>query len=191
MISLVLASGSPRRRQLLSWLGFDIIVAPQDVDESRPPSTPPIQHAENLARKKALSAFGDHPDHMIIAADTVVHLGDDIFDKPVSRDEAREHLTRLSGQTHQVTTGVAVGNTPANLHVFSVTTHVRFRTLTPSEIDAYLATGEADDKAGAYGIQGRGGAFAAEVHGSWTNVMGLPVEDTLRVISQSMSSDSH
>jgi len=181
---LLLASGSPRRRDLLTWCGLVVHVQPQDIDETRDPSRPPIEHAAWLAEGKARSALRRGAEHVVVAADTVVHLGDRIFDKPADRDQARAHLHALSGGTHQVTTGVCVVRPGAQLRPFAVSTTVRFRTLTASEIDAYLQTGEADDKAGAYAIQGRGGTFVAEVHGSWTNVMGLPVEATLQALAE-------
>lgn len=184
---ILLASGSPRRRDLLSWAGFEVRVRPQDVDESWDPRHAPVLHAELLAERKAESArrrLTGGEQALILAADTVVHLGHRIFDKPADRAQARAHLRALSGQTHQVTTGVCLADASRVLTRFSETTTVRFRSLSESEITTYLETGEADDKAGAYGIQGRGGAFVAEVHGSWTNVMGLPLEACLRALEQ-------
>lgn len=179
MTALWLASGSPRRRQLLTWAGFEVEAHPPDVDEGRDPADDPVTHAVRLASRKA--AVGPD-DRLVVAADTVVHLDDRLFEKPVDRDEARAHLRALSGGEHAVTTGVCVRR-GAEQVAFPVTTRVRFRILTDTEIDAYLATGEADDKAGAYGIQGRGGVFVAEVAGCWTNVMGLPMEATLAALS--------
>lgn len=180
---IVLASGSPRRRDLLQRCGIAVEVRPQDIDETWDPTIDPVAHARRLAEGKARSALGQGALAPILAADTVVHLEGRIFDKPESREAARRHLEALSGRTHAVTTGVCVclGRIePA----FSVTTQVRFRTLSMREIAAYLETGEADDKAGAYGIQGLGGAFVAELHGSWTNVMGLPLEKSLEALSR-------
>jgi len=167
-----LASASPRRKTLLEWAGYAVEVRPSHVDESRPEGLEPVAHACRLARLKA--AVGPS-ERVIVAADTVVHRGDRIFDKPTDRQQAAEHLRALSGGLHLVTTGVAVrlGGDVRTLHA---TTEVRFRALSPTDISAYLATGEADDKAGAYGIQGRAAVFVAEVRGSWTNVVGLPVE---------------
>lgn len=172
-----LASGSPRRRQLLSWVGHDLTVAPADVDETWH-GEDPVVYARRLAETKAASA----PEEvLVVAADTVVHRDGQIFDKPADRDAARQTLRALSGGWHGVTTGVCVrrGSTQ---RLFHVTTDVRFRTLPDAEIEAYLETGEADDKAGAYGIQGTAGVFVAEVRGSWTNVMGLPVEEVVAAI---------
>lgn len=176
---LWLASASPRRRALLSWATIPVEVHPADIDESRPVGLDPVAHAARLATLKAQTA----PDlRVALGADTVVHQGDRIFEKPSDRTEAHAHLLALSGQWHEVTTGVCVKR-PGQLQPFTVTTAVRFRTLAEAEILAYLETGEADDKAGAYGIQGIGGALVAEVRGSWTNVMGLPLEETLEALA--------
>ncbi len=184
MSTIWLASGSPRRRQLLSWAGFEVEVHPADVDESRQPGEDPISYARRLALDKARSA----PDERLcVAADTVVHLEDRVLDKPRHRDEAVEHLRGLSGVWHGVSTGLCVRLGARRVHEV-VTTRVRFRELSLREIEAYVATGDADDKAGAYGIQGRAGAFVAEVQGSWTNVMGLPLERTLEALRELESS---
>ncbi len=175
-MTLLLASGSPRRRTLLEWAGYAVEVRPSNADESRDPKHTPVEHACALASLKLTAA----PSHRIaLAADTVVHSGDRIFDKPIDRTDAEAHLMALSDQWHSVTTGVAITGQP----VFSVTTRVRFRALSRSEIHRYLDTGEADDKAGAYGIQGRAAVFVAEVTGSWTNVVGLPMEATIAALT--------
>lgn len=175
---LLLASGSPRRKALLEAAGWTVEAVPTHVDESILPGISPELHATTLATRKA-RAVAEQP--LVVAADTVVHRDGVIFDKPTSRDQARSHLRELSGRWHRVTTGVCVRRGRLE-HVFSVTTEVRFRTLDAAEIEAYLATGEADDKAGAYGIQGRGGALVAEVRGSYTNVVGLPLEQLLAAL---------
>lgn len=173
-----LASASPRRRALLESAGVLVEVHPADIDEARRPDDAPVAHALRLAAAKA--AVGP-PDRVVVAADTVVHLDAAILDKPRTREEAAAHLRALAGRWHAVTTAVCVRRgdvaTP-----FAVTTAVRFRALSAAEIDRYLETGEADDKAGAYGIQGAGGALVAELHGSYTNVVGLPLEQTLAAL---------
>jgi len=174
-VKLLLASGSPRRKTLLEWAGYAVDVQPSNVDEFRNPALNPVEHARDLAIRKLASAPANR---LALAADTVVHLDDLVLEKPVDREEAASHLRRLSGQWHQVTTGVAISGQP----VFSVTTRVRFRDLRDAEIGGYVATGEADDKAGAYGIQGRAAVFVAEVRGSWTNVVGLPMETTIQFL---------
>lgn len=178
---LWLASGSPRRRQLLTWAGWDVEVRPAGVDETLHPGEGPVAYALRLATAKASTGPADR---WALAADTVVHLQGRVLDKPGDRDEARRHLVALSDRWHRVTTGVCIRRGAGPSRAFEVTTRVRFRALGAAEIEAYLATGEADDKAGAYGIQGRAGVFVAEVQGSWTNVMGLPMEAVLGALQQ-------
>lgn len=174
-----LASASPRRRQLLEWVGLAVEVHPADVDESLRAGEAPVEFALRLADAKAMGPT----ERTVLAADTVVHLDGRVLDKPRSREEAVSHLRALSGRWHEVTTGVCVRRGEHDL-VWHVTTRVRFRELGDREVAEYVQTGEADDKAGAYGIQGRAGAFVAELAGSWTNVMGLPVESVLPVLAQ-------
>lgn len=176
---LWLASGSPRRRELLTLCGYALEVHPADVDESLDPSLDPIAWAAGLAARKASVAPADR---VVLAADTVVHRGARIFDKPADRAHAVATLRALAGSWHDVTTAVHARH-HERVHAFAVTTTVRFRALSDHEIARYVATGEADDKAGAYGIQGAGAALVAEVRGSWTNVMGLPVEETLAALA--------
>jgi septum formation protein len=178
-VNLLLASGSPRRRQLLEWAGIALEVLPADVDEHWIPSESPVDAAERLARSKALGPAG----RVILAADTVVHVGETPFGKPTDSADAVGMLSRLSGRWHGVTTGVAVRDLQGELHSFRVTTEVRMRALSAREIERYVDTGEPLDKAGAYGIQGLGGMLVAEVRGSWTNVMGLPLEATLEALA--------
>lgn len=174
-----LASGSPRRRDLLRWLGYEVLVRPGSFDEHWVAGEAPVDAACRLALGKCQGPA----ERLVVAADTVVHLGDEPFGKP--RDEAAAHamLARLAGRWHQVTTGVAARR-GHHERVWAVTTRVRMRALASDEIARYVATGEPLDKAGAYGIQGIGGALVAEVEGSWTNVMGLPVESTLAVLQE-------
>lgn len=174
-----LASASPRRRTLLAWLGHELDVHPADVDETREPGEDPVAYAERLALTKAATAPADV---VAVAADTVVHLDGDVLDKPVDRAEVARHLARLSGRWHAVTTGWCARSGDRVAHG-SVTTEVRFRALSDAEIARYAATGEGDDKAGAYAIQGAGGVLVAEVRGSWTGVMGLPVEEVLGALA--------
>lgn len=180
MSAICLASRSPRRRDLLGWAGFDLEIRPSHADETRDPATPPVEHARTLAARKAAAVASDRP---IVAADTVVHRDMAMFDMPADRAEARAHLEALSGGWHDVTTGVCVRRGD-HVEVLHVTTGVRFRALSATELERYLATGDADDKAGAYGIQGPGGALIAEIRGSWTNVMGLPLEETIAALGR-------
>lgn len=180
MSPIWLASGSPRRRQLLEDAGWSVQVHPPQVDETRRPGEPPVAYALRLAQTKASPA---PDDVVVVAADTVVWVGDKVYGKPSSRDDGARMLRELSGAEHHVTTGVCVRR-GADARTFEVTTRVRFRALTEAEIGRHLASGEGDDKAGAYAIQGRSGGFVAEVHGSWTAVMGLPMEQTLAALSE-------
>ena len=167
-----LASGSPRRKLLLERAGYALHVCPTNVDESIDPSLPPVIQAETLARRKAQ---GVESPHVVLAADTLVHLEHEVLGKPRDREQAVDYLTRLSGRWHEVTTGVCLAR-GADVRVFHTTTRVTFRPLIKEEIAAYVQTGDADDKAGAYGIQSGAAPFVADVQGSWTNVVGLPLE---------------
>lgn len=173
---LILASGSPRRKELARTNGavrFRIIVS--DADEIETADMPPTEVAMRNARAKALAIAAAAPANAtVIGADTIVVLDGRIFGKPADEADARRMLAELSGRTHQVITGVCLvrnGQTEA----FAETTDVRFKDISAEDIAAYVATGEPLDKAGAYGIQGRGGAFVDSVDGDYDNVVGLPV----------------
>ena len=182
--NIYLASGSPRRRELLAMLGVDFRRAPSiDVDESYPASIPADEVAQYIARKKAdaytpLVGEGD----LYITADTVVIAGDKVIGKPSSLDEARRMLRMLSGITHRVVTGVCVF-TATHIECFSSTTEVEFAELSDDEINSYVEEFQPLDKAGAYGIQERIGAMAVKgLRGSFYNVMGLPVARLYEVL---------
>ncbi len=179
-MNIYLASASPRRRDILTNLGFVVSVHPANVDETPLPHEDPIVYATRTARDKAATG---PTDVLVLAADTVVHLDGAILHKPTDHADAASHLRQLSGRTHSVTTGVCIRR-GSDIHSFAISTQVVFRTLDDREINAYVATGEADDKAGAYGIQGRGGMLIASVAGSWTNVMGLPAEAVVEPLLQ-------
>jgi septum formation protein len=175
---LVLASTSPRRRELLGLLGIPFrAVAPIGVDESPLDGESPPEVVGRLAVEKARSVDGDP----VIAADTVVELDGAVLGKPLDAAHARRMLARLSGRTHLVHTAVAV-RTGEHTELETVTTSVQFVPLAPAAIEWYLATGEPFDKAGAYAIQGRGGAFVEEIRGSVTNVVGLPLATVVRLL---------
>lgn len=172
----ILASGSPRRRELLEMLGVpDLTIRPATGPERATPGAGPEQTVRELSLHKAQEvAQTCAPEDIIIAADTIVYLDGAILGKPKDHDDAVRMLTALSGREHIVYTGVAVlrgGET----RQAAEQTAVRFRTLTPEEIERYIATGEPMDKAGAYGIQGRGALFVAHLDGDYFNVMGLPL----------------
>ena len=175
---IVLASNSPRRRELLAGLGidFEVRVLP-NIDESYPSSLSALETAEYIARKKAVAyqvQMAD--DELIITADTVVIVGDEVLGKPADADEARTMLLKLSGRTHQVVTGVCLTTREQTRH-FSVRTDVTFKSLTDEELDYYIINYKPYDKAGAYGIQEWIGYIGCTgLNGSYYNVMGLPVQ---------------
>ena len=168
---VILASGSPRRRELCTAMGLTFTVKTSDVDETIPEGTRPREAVEMLSRRKAEAILP--ADAIVIAADTVVAIGDTILGKPKSEKDARVMLCMLDGRTHEVFTGVTVCYRGKTITA-SAETAVTFRTLTDDEITAYIATGEPMDKAGAYGIQGLGGALVESIDGEFDNVVGLP-----------------
>jgi septum formation protein len=169
---IILASQSPRRRELLTLIGIAHDVRPADLDESLLPNEAPTAHAERLAREKADAIALREPGAVVIGSDTIVVLDGDILGKPRDHDEAAATLRRLSGRTHTVHTAVAVArNGQLVSGVESV--EVTFRPLTDEQIETYIATGEPMDKAGAYGIQGYGAVIVERVHGDYFAVMGL------------------
>ena len=180
-MSLVLASGSPRRRMLLSTSGIPLAaIQPADLPEVRQPGEAPIAFARRLAAEKA-AAVSDGA-RWVLSADTVVHIDDDIFDKPTDDVDAASILHRLSDRWHLVTTAWCLCRGEQS-RLEHTTTRVRFRRLTPAEIACYIATGEGRDKAGAYGIQGIGAVLVQELEGSYTNVVGLPLAEVLAALA--------
>ena len=178
MFNIVLASNSPRRKELLAGLGLDFEVRVIDgIDESYPASLPASQVAQFIAEKKAQAYRASMaPDELIITADTVVIVGSDILGKPKDEADAVRMLREISGRTHQVTTGVCL-TTATRQRSFSVTTDVTFKQLTDAEIRHYVSTYRPFDKAGAYGIQEWIGYIGVTgLNGSYYNVMGLPVQ---------------
>lgn len=173
--NIILASGSPRRRELMAQEGLAFEVHPANAEEIIPAGLTPAETAQHLATIKAQAVVTElATDGVVIGADTIVVLGDVIYGKPTDASDAHRILRELSGNTHQVMTGVCVfvQGVP---HAFVEITDVTFHNLTDAEIDAYIATGEPMDKAGAYGIQGEGGALVAGTSGDYDNVVGLPV----------------
>ena len=174
---IILASQSPRRRQLLGQIGveyFEILVP--EADESYDPALPPEEIVASICRKKAKAAgaLADDPGALIIAADTMVFLGDLRLGKPRDQVDAYTMLSALSGRTHQVCTGVSVCR-GERMETRTETTAVTFRELTQDEIWGYIRTGDPMDKAGAYGVQGRAALFVTGIQGDYFNVMGLPL----------------
>lgn len=173
---LILASASPRRRYLLKQAGLSFSVIPSDFEEKSVTVTEPGRYVRRLAEGKAQSIAVRYPHSWVIGADTIVRIGNTILGKPAGPAEARAMLKRLSGQTHQVLTGYAI-SCVARERFFSevVQTDVTFKELTLPEIEWYIHTKEPFDKAGAYAIQGLGTFIVKSIHGSYSNVVGLPV----------------
>src|SRR5688500_6901089 len=174
---LVLASASPRRRELLQQLGVPFEVIPAETEEIAPKHLSPHEVCEVNAHRKARAVARQHPDALVIGADTVVALGLTIFGKPKDAEDAQKMLRALAGKTHQVITGIALMHLAARRErLFAVSTTVVFRKLTAAQIGEYVAKVHTLDKAGAYAIQEHGEMIVEKVNGSFFNVVGLPLE---------------
>jgi septum formation protein len=177
--TLILASASPRRRELLAQAGYRFEVQPSSIPESRRPGEDAIRFATRLAREKAEEVFARHQPSaapiMVLGADTVVVCDEEVMGKPTDAADAARMLLLLSGRTHQVVTGVAVVWASGSAEVAAEMTHVTMRTLSPQEVAGYVAGGEPIDKAGAYAIQGYAGRWIPRIHGCYFNVVGLPL----------------
>ncbi len=172
---IILASASPRRKELIKLISDNVVIRPADCDETLPEGVSPKEAVEYLSKIKneaarKISGEGE----LIISADTVVAINNKILGKPHSKDEAREMITLLSGNTHSVFTGVTISRGKKSL-TFSEETKVEFYPLTKDEIERYISTNEPYDKAGGYGIQGKGGLLVKKIDGDYSNVVGLPV----------------
>ena len=184
-LQLILASKSPRRQYLLKQAGLAFKVIPSTVDEASIQYTVPDQYVKELAELKAKDIAGMHPESWVIGADTIVFINNTILGKPGTRDQAREMLHQLSGNTHQVLTGYCIGCfKKQDFFSQTVTTDVQFKTLSDKEIEWYIHTDEPFDKAGAYAIQGLGTFLVKRISGSYTNVVGLPVCEVLEYLIQ-------
>ncbi len=180
---LILASQSPRRRYLLKQAGLTFAVIPSTFDEDSVLLANPADYVKTLAEAKADAVARQYPDSWVIGADTIVTIGHAILGKPGDPREARQMLERLSGQTHFVYTGYAViCNNKHTRFSDAIKTDVQFKNLTKDEIDWYIQTGEPFDKAGAYAIQGMGTFLVRRIHGSYTNVVGLPVCEVIETL---------
>lgn len=182
MPSIILASASPRRSELLTQMGVPFIVQPAHIDESTRASEAPGDYVERLAREKALAVSAHFPGKWVLGSDTSVVLDAEVLGKPSNQSDAEAMLARLSGKTHQVMTGIALARDD-RCESRLVTTEVCFRVLSKSEITAYAASGEPMDKAGSYGIQGLGGIFVKEIKGSYSAVVGLPLQETAALLA--------
>lgn len=178
-MDIILASASPRRRELLALADIKYTVIPSECEEILPENITPSQAVELLAQQKADDVLKRHPDCMIIAADTVVALGNTILGKPKDDEDAFNMLMSLSGKIHTVYTGVCI-KTADKEELFNVATDVEFYELTEKEIHDYIVTKEPCDKAGAYGIQGKGSLLVKGIHGDYFNVVGLPLAETVK-----------
>lgn len=182
---MILASASPRRRHLLEMMGITFSVIPADIDETPRREERPEALVRRLAATKAVAVGIHHPAEWVIGADTVVALGRTILGKPHDADHAKAMLQMLSGNRHEIYTGVAVWCSARGRGLVAVdVAHVTFRTLTTDEIHEYVASGEPMDKAGAYGIQGGAGAWVASYEGNLETVIGLPRDVLSRLMAR-------
>ncbi len=193
-MNLILASASPRRREILEALGFHFTVVTADIDETSR-ETNPCRYVEQLALRKGRAVYRRlsamerlFPDTLVLAADTVVSAGGHILGKPKSREDARHMLSLLSGTTHQVISGLALLSPEKQVSVSEVT-HVRFAPLSASDIDLYVASDEPYDKAGAYAVQGMASLWIEGLVGDYFNVVGLPVKRLHDLLIESFGID--
>lgn len=173
-MKIVLASASPRRRELMKLITEDFKVIPTDVDETLPEDIEPLEASEYLAGIKAQSAVESCPEDIVIGCDTTVIIDDKILGKPKDSSQCRKYLEMLSGRTHKVVTSCVIIHKRSRC-VFSEVTEVTFRKLSDRDIEWYISTGEPFDKAGGYGIQGKGSLLIEKINGDYFNVVGLPV----------------
>jgi septum formation protein len=188
-VRLLLASASPRRRELLAAAGFECDVLPVNVDERRLEGEAAPQYVERLARQKAAAGAARIKDAFVLGADTVVVQRGDVLGKPADAASATAMLKRLSGRAHDVFTGVALA-WPDGIVAEVERTRVWMNALSDADIAEYLATGEPLDKAGAYGIQGWASRFIPRIEGSYTNVVGLPVASVVQLLARARGSAS-
>ncbi|HEV3486874.1 MAG TPA: Maf family protein [Vicinamibacterales bacterium] len=179
----ILASASPRRRELLASIGLEFDVIPSHVPEVNQEGEAPEEYVARLSRDKADALAREHPERWVIAADTTVLLGDQLLEKPVDAQDAARMLATIAGQTHIVYTGVTLVNAAREYRDTRVAeSEVRMLPLSTREIEWYVATGEPLDKAGAYAVQGIGAMFIDSIHGSYTNVVGLPLATLFQML---------
>ena len=180
---LILASESPRRQELLRRIGLDFDIIPSRIEEEFIAGESSVDHVLRLAQAKALEIGNRYPDRWVIAADTIVHIDDTVLGKPKDREEVLEMLRRLSGREHWVVTGFSVLHLGKNKgDKQAVRTAVKMMELKPALMDWYVGTGEPFDKAGGYAIQGIGGFMIESIRGSYTNVVGLPLCELIRML---------
>lgn len=181
MKKFIVASASPRRREILNNAGFSFEVIPSDADESIAEMLSPEELVCELSRRKALAVLQKNKDCVVLGCDTVVAFGNEILGKPENDEDAKRMLRLLSGKVHTVSTGVCIVDEKRE-QTFVNTTEVEFYELSEETIESYVSTGECSDKAGAYGIQGFGCVLVKKIRGDYFSVMGLPVSETARVL---------
>jgi septum formation protein len=182
-VRLVLASASPRRAEILTQAGFEFDVVPADIDERRVGSEPPVAYVCRVAAAKAAAIAERDAGRLVLAADSAVLVGDQLFGKPGDDEDAAGMLRQLSGRTHEVLTAVTLRQGTAILSEV-VCTHVTFARLSADELAWYVASGEPRDKAGAYAIQGLASRFVERIEGSYSNVVGLPIATVFRLVER-------
>lgn len=181
--TFILASASPRRRALLASIGIEPgTIHPAHIDETPLTGESPKAYVARMAQEKARAVAGEHPGAIVLGADTIVLAGRRILGKPGDAEEARAMLRHLSGRRHQVLTAIAVIDAAGTLRHRTVTTRIALHRLDAGEIEAYIASGEWRGKAGAYAIQGKAAIFVRFLNGSYTNVVGLPLAETARLL---------
>lgn len=183
MKRFIVASASPRRREILTNAGYHFEVIPSDANENISCVMTPEETVCFLSRRKALAVLENNRDAVVFGCDTVVAIGNEILGKPENDEDAKRMLKMLSGRVHTVSTGVCVVD-ENKTEVFANTTEVEFYELSDETIESYIATGECSDKAGAYGIQGYGSVLVKRIRGDYFSVMGLPVGETARVLEK-------
>ena len=182
---LVLASASPRRIELLQLIGLDVLVIPSGISESHFDGETPETHVARLSREKTGSVSREYPQDWVLGADTIVVIDGEILGKPETEEEARLMLTKLSNREHTVFTGYTISKEAEKIVISDVVrSRVHFKDISDEEIDWYIKTDEPYDKAGGYAVQGRGAFFIRAIHGSYTNVMGLPLCEGIVVIQR-------
>lgn len=180
---LILASGSPRRKELLTQLGYTFSVEKSDVEECQQAGESAHQYVSRLAKDKAIAVAKQRPNSVVIGSDTIVVCDQQVLEKPDNLEHAKQMLTMLSGRSHQVMTAVTVVENDIE-KTLVVSTDVWFKTLSQQEIEQYWHTGEPCDKAGSYAIQGLGGRFVTRIEGSYYAVVGLPLYETDQLLQQ-------
>lgn len=179
---IILASSSPRRKELLSKIVENFKIVPSDIDEINiPQEISPTETAEYLATKKALDVFNKNPNDIVIGSDTIIVFNNKIYGKPLNKEEAKAMLTSFSNNTHYVITGVSIISNSRSMS-FSSISEVYFYNLSEKEIDEYLLDDEYKDKAGSYAIQGKAAMFVKKINGDYNSIIGLPISELNRIL---------